>query len=533
MQSEIVTAGVPDSARVAESLVTKGDLSALSPSERVKLYVQMCESLGLNPSSQPFAMLRLNGKEILYPTRGATDQLAAIHRVNREIIDGPKVVDLAGTKLVYAVCRASLPNGRTETATATVQLTDPVNVLMKCETKAKRRATLSILGLGMLDETELETIPAQAKTALEGPTVQQIEAAQEPARTHSGVLPLVVSGDTIGENCAVPQWCVDDFEALSLAEGERPTIAQCAAILSDALARKAEGQSVGTEDLAVAFEALKRAAKTSVSQLKKEIASAELARNGHAKTVVQTTPEPAPAPTTAPAATATPAPAREPGSDDGDDLDREIESLRSRLVECRGLDEVARAWLLHKAVLEGTFLEEQAKRACVAAAASALSCSFAEAGAKLKTAIEQEGSKPDPTPPAAPSPSTGSGPAASAKGAAAASASSPKGNPRAALTEDQEARFDEFLADLKTKRSHKYVVNSWRKHRREWDNDSAYLRALVFEAVCERWVATQTIPPTTPAELADRQAEARRVLAATTEELYAVPANYARRERAA
>src|SRR6202008_2665643 len=33
------------------------------------------------------------------------------------------------------------------------------NALMKASTKAKRRATLSICGLGMLDETELETIP--------------------------------------------------------------------------------------------------------------------------------------------------------------------------------------------------------------------------------------------------------------------------------------------------------------------------------------------------------------------------------------
>jgi hypothetical protein len=33
------------------------------------------------------------------------------------------------------------------------------NALMKGETKAKRRVTLSIAGLGWLDETELETIP--------------------------------------------------------------------------------------------------------------------------------------------------------------------------------------------------------------------------------------------------------------------------------------------------------------------------------------------------------------------------------------
>ena len=152
-----------DMARVVESLVLRGDISALTPTERATYYMQTCEGLGLNPHSHPFAFLKLNGKEVMYATRGATDQLAAQARVNREIIDGPKVIDLAGTKLVYALCRATLPNGRFETSVATVPLTDPVNVLMKCETKAKRRATLSILGLGLLDEVELETIPENVK----------------------------------------------------------------------------------------------------------------------------------------------------------------------------------------------------------------------------------------------------------------------------------------------------------------------------------------------------------------------------------
>ena len=148
---------------VVESLVTRGDVSALSPEDKARFYVQMCTGLGLNPASQPLAVLTLQGKQIFYPTRGATDQLAAIHKLNREIVDGPKVIDIGGTKVVYAMCRATHPNGRVETAIATCPLTDPVNVFMKTETKAKRRATLSILGLGMLDESELDTIPASAK----------------------------------------------------------------------------------------------------------------------------------------------------------------------------------------------------------------------------------------------------------------------------------------------------------------------------------------------------------------------------------
>ena len=142
-----------------ESLVLRGDISGLTADQKVQHYLGMCRILGLDAATQPLAYLRLSGKEVLYVTRGATDRLAAMHGLNREIIDGPRVMDLAGTKLVYAVCRATLPGGRYETATATVPLTDPVNVLMKCETKCKRRATLAILGLGLLDETEVETIP--------------------------------------------------------------------------------------------------------------------------------------------------------------------------------------------------------------------------------------------------------------------------------------------------------------------------------------------------------------------------------------
>jgi hypothetical protein len=165
-------------ARVVESLVVRGDISALSIADRSRYYMKMCESLGLNPHAQPLAFLKLNGKEVLYVTRGATDQLAAMHRLNRKMVDGPKVIDLGGTKVVYAVCEATHPNGRTETAIATLPFTDPVNVYMKAETKAKRRATLSILGLGLLDETELETIPASAM----GPATQAVLPAETEDR---------------------------------------------------------------------------------------------------------------------------------------------------------------------------------------------------------------------------------------------------------------------------------------------------------------------------------------------------------------
>ncbi len=193
-----IAADARTTARVVESMVLRGDISALSPEERAKFYLQMCEALGLSAASQPLAVLRLNGKEILYPTRGATDQLAAIHRLNREIVDGPRVLDVCGTKMIYAVCRATHPNGRSETAVATVPATDLLNALMKAETKAKRRATLSILGLGMLDETEIETIPAHVSRApVAPPSREELAAVQLPSNFVSAVAALEIPAEAV------------------------------------------------------------------------------------------------------------------------------------------------------------------------------------------------------------------------------------------------------------------------------------------------------------------------------------------------
>src|SRR4051812_12493765 len=71
---------------VMESLIIKGDLGKLTPDERVKYYRAVCKSLGLNPLTQPFAYMTLNGKLTLYPTRTCTDQLRKINGINLEIV---------------------------------------------------------------------------------------------------------------------------------------------------------------------------------------------------------------------------------------------------------------------------------------------------------------------------------------------------------------------------------------------------------------------------------------------------------------
>jgi hypothetical protein len=164
--------------KMVESYVTTGDVSRLSPADRTKLYFGLCEATGLNAATNPILSLKLNGKEIFYFGRGATDQMAAKHRLNREIVEGPELRDIGGKKIVYAKCRATHPNGRVETAVATLLFADASSDYMKCETKAKRRATLAILGLGMLDELEIDAIQEQTRVNL---AVSAGNGSKEPA----------------------------------------------------------------------------------------------------------------------------------------------------------------------------------------------------------------------------------------------------------------------------------------------------------------------------------------------------------------
>lgn len=146
--------------QIMESVIVKGDLDQLSPQERAKYYVRVCESIGLNPMTKPFEYIKLNGRLRLYALKDATDQLRKIYNVSvTDLIESER----DGVFIVTAKVRDG--TGRTDAAKGAVTLKGLsgealANALMKTETKAKRRATLSICGLGFLDETEIEDIPA-------------------------------------------------------------------------------------------------------------------------------------------------------------------------------------------------------------------------------------------------------------------------------------------------------------------------------------------------------------------------------------
>lgn len=170
MTQEIAKTDTNSSLGKIENLLMKGDLSGLNPEERLSYYKQVCESLGLNYLTQPFAYQNFQGKETLYARKDCTDQLRRIHNVSIEKLES-KMIE--GVYVVTA--HAKLPSGREDVSTGAVFVGNMkggeqfANTLMKAETKAKRRVTLSICGLGMLDELEAESVAQIEKEARPAP----------------------------------------------------------------------------------------------------------------------------------------------------------------------------------------------------------------------------------------------------------------------------------------------------------------------------------------------------------------------------
>lgn len=152
-----------ETAAVFEKVLLGGDLAALSPEERIFYYNKTCESLGLNPLTRPFEYIKLNGKLTFYARKDATEQLRNLHRVNITRMESRAENDVY-TVITYG-CNST---GKEDIATGSVYIGGLkgemlANAYMKAETKSKRRLTLSICGLGMLDETEIETIQSLPK----------------------------------------------------------------------------------------------------------------------------------------------------------------------------------------------------------------------------------------------------------------------------------------------------------------------------------------------------------------------------------
>lgn len=182
MTNALATTGAMMDVATMDQVLIGGDLSGLNPQQRLMYYKALCDSVGLNPLTKPFDYLQLDGKLVLYAKKDCTDQLRTIKGISVKMVDKQNI-----DNVYIATARATDPNGREDEDVGAVSLVKEggiwktnqggkrffesdgtcqpltaearANAMMKAHTKAKRRVTLSICGLGMLDESEVSSIP--------------------------------------------------------------------------------------------------------------------------------------------------------------------------------------------------------------------------------------------------------------------------------------------------------------------------------------------------------------------------------------
>lgn len=181
---------------ILSSLILKGDISGLTGTQRVQYVTNLCQRIGLDPLTQPFKILKLQGKEVLYADKGCAQQLCKIYGISTAVTKKEKIEN------VYVVTvRASDKAGRFTDDDGAVTINDDArgdilaNALMKAITKAKRRAVLAFCGLGMLDEAEIETIKG-AKTDIIDLKIEEKELTQRVQMMRQSLLNIkTVIGD--------------------------------------------------------------------------------------------------------------------------------------------------------------------------------------------------------------------------------------------------------------------------------------------------------------------------------------------------
>ncbi len=277
MSHELAVA--PISMDLQEKALLGGDLSRLSVGERLSYYNSVCESLGLNPLTRPFEYITLNGKLVLYARKDCTEQLRtnrciSVKILSREVVEGVYVVTAQASETVAHHQRTDESIGAVPIAN--LQGDMKANAMMKAETKAKRRVTLSICGLGMLDETELETIPQAKATVMDHKREAQAKLAElkrdaeaqpgaagkeERARVQETILnPDTVAGEELAaaEDYESPAPHASTFDATT-AINEAITLEEISQVLNEAV------KVMSKQDLAV----VQRAAAERKKQLKR------------------------------------------------------------------------------------------------------------------------------------------------------------------------------------------------------------------------------------------------------------------------
>ena len=210
---------------VIDQAVMLGDMKKMDAGTRLAFYRAVCLSAGLNPLTQPFTALERQDKTVwLYANSTCAQQLAKLHRVS--FTDLKRTHETILGDPIYRVdLTAVTPDGRSIPAQGVVSLTkkkrmqsgkwpsgDPkfvdaldedgepiyiplrgealANAMMKCDTKAQRRAVLALVGLGwMATDYEGRTVLLDTQTGelLEEAPTKEVRLLETPHEAGKGL----------------------------------------------------------------------------------------------------------------------------------------------------------------------------------------------------------------------------------------------------------------------------------------------------------------------------------------------------------
>jgi len=162
-----------------EKILIQGDLSQLSEPQRMEYVNAICKAMGISLLFRPFDFITFKGKTVLYANKSLTEQLRKKHKISIRIVARERVDNL------YVVTAQALMKGKEDESIGAINIgglrgEDLANAIMKAETKAKRRATLSICGLGILDELQAKDM-AEAESEREAVAhTENVEAKINP-----------------------------------------------------------------------------------------------------------------------------------------------------------------------------------------------------------------------------------------------------------------------------------------------------------------------------------------------------------------
>ncbi len=135
------------------------NLSALNEQEQNTWAIQVCEKYKMDPLMAPISFISFQKVgTIPYINRAGSEQLIFNHKMKVSVSD-PSFVN--GICIVKAT--VTMPNGVINENIGCVNIESVKgealsNAIMKATTKAKRRAVIGAVGLGLLDESEVEDI---------------------------------------------------------------------------------------------------------------------------------------------------------------------------------------------------------------------------------------------------------------------------------------------------------------------------------------------------------------------------------------